>query len=254
MVIITGQPVSQLVQIGQPTSFTVIAVSSNGGASLSYQWMKDGLPLTSQNTDSLPFAKVSSDDSNVYSCLITDSFDNTTLLTSLVVLASSILDNVELNMKINILSMTTTGGFNWDWKTVNEENLAIGGFPRTMIEGTTITNLDSPNEPNAQAYNNSARFYLDITGSQAWSSNPKFTIRSNYRSVLDDLLRLFGPRETAPHVPGDCINDSCDEILFRSAKPLVYASGNIQTPAMLRTEWLVLYSQDRINPLMRTSS
>jgi hypothetical protein len=245
---ITTQPTSVLAAVGSAATFTVVAAHTTGTANILYQWMKNGTPIQGQNASTLIFSSITPDDSEVYSCEIHDDVDDTILNTVLVVLASSILDNIELNIKIKILGMTVTGGYNFDWKTVNQENEAIGDFPRALIDSPAETNLDPTNGDNSQAYSNDVLFIIRVKGSQQWSSNANFTIRSNLRLAMDDLKKLFGPN-------GDSsVNGSCDEIMYRSHQVIALNQNEIQRPGYLRSQWLAKYSQDRATPLQYTSS
>jgi hypothetical protein len=144
--------------------------------------------------------------------------------------------------------MTVAGGFNFDWKTVNQENEAIGDFPRALIDSPATTNLDTTSGDNSQSYSNQALFVIRVKGSQAWSENANFTIRSNLRLARDDLLKLFGPN-------GDSsVNGSCDEILYRSDQVIALNQNDLQRPGYLKIQFLALFSQDRSNPLMYTGS
>jgi hypothetical protein len=244
---ITAQPVSQLIAIGQPTSFSVVAAYTGGPATIYYQWNKENTPVQGQNTATLSFSAITSDDSGVYTCTIYNSADSTVLTTNPVVLASSILDNIELQMKIAILGMTKVGGYNWDWQVVNQPDEATGpGYPRVNMESPAESNIDGTNTPNAQAYTNEVVFVLWVKGNQAWSSNANFTIRSNLRSALDDLKRLFGNNSS--------VNNSCEEILYRSSQVVALNLNDVQRPSNMRVQFLVRYCQDRLNPLIRAGS
>lgn len=245
---ITAQPSSLLTAIGTAATFSVVAAHTTGGTTIYYQWLKDGVEIQGQTSSSLVFSAVTPEDSNVYSCRVYDSADDTILTSSLVVLASSILDNIELQMKVLILGMTKAGGFNFDWQTVNQPDEANGDFPRALIDSPAETNLDPTDGPNSQAYSNDVLFVLRVKGNQAWSNNSNFTIRSNLRLAMDDLKKLFGPN-------GDSsVNGSCDEILYRSHQIMALNQNDIQRPGYLRSQWICKYSQDRSDPLQYAGS
>jgi hypothetical protein len=142
--------------------------------------------------------------------------------------------------------MTVAGGYNWDWQTVNQPDEAIGDFPRALIASPAETCKDDPNGPNSQTYTNEVLFVVDVKGSQAWSANANFTIRSNLRTALDDLKMLFGNNSS--------INDSCFEIMYRSSQIIAINQNDIQRPGYMRTQWLCRYGQDRLIPMQVASS
>ena len=244
---IITQPTSLLVAIGQPAMFSVAAQYTGGTATIYYQWNKNNASMPGKNSSSLPFVAVTSDDSDVYTCTISNNFDSTVLTTNPVALASSILDNIELQMKCAILGMSQSTGYNWNWLIVNQPDEAVGGteptYPRVNIESPAETNIDGVNTPNAEAYTNEVVFVLMVKGTQAWSNNANFTIRSNLRYELDDLKKLFGNNSS--------INGSCEEILYRSSQVIALNLNDVQKPSTLRSQWLVRYCQDRLNPLIR---
>jgi pectate lyase len=66
---IITQPVSQTVTVGSAVNFTVLA---NGTAPLSYQWLKDGLPVVGANTPTLSMANVQSTAAGSYALSVTN--------------------------------------------------------------------------------------------------------------------------------------------------------------------------------------
>lgn len=247
-VIIDTQPQSVLAAIGASASFTVTAHASDSSA-ISYQWLKDGAAISGATSSTYTIAIVAPEDSNVYSCLVSCTVGSNIAMTSRVVLASSLIDNIELQMKILMLGMAKTCGYNFDWKSVNQEDQAREtGYPRALIESPQETNLDDTNGAAAEMYTNEVTFIIWIIGLQLIDSipNPNFTIRSYLRLAEDDLKKLFG---TNLHV-----NGTCDVIMFRGALIVKGDKNDVQKPATLRTQWLVRYSQDRQLPREYASS
>ena len=241
---ISVQPLSEILAIGSTKTFSVVA-SASGGAVLNYQWYKDSSPIdpilnSTATTKDLVLANIAQEDSNIYYCILGNNLDKTTARTDYGVLASSILDYIELNMKTLILSMSVANGYNFDWQTVDEENEAIGSFPRAFIESPMETNIDTAAGANASAYTNDVLFIIRVKGEQGWTDNPQFTIRSCLRLAIDDLKKLFK----------DSVNDSCDEILYRSHQVIYNLQNDIQRPAYVRSQWLCKYTQDRTNPIL----
>ena len=164
----------------------------------------------------------------------------------------SILDNVELAMATLIPGMNVAAGYNYNWKTCNEEDLVVGDFPRTVINPTDsladkITNLDTKAGLGSLDYTQEVLFTLLSIGELNFpSNNPDFAIRSVCRHMLDDLLMLFGRNYT--------VNNSCDGIMFVASQIEIVKRNDIQRPGCLRSIWRVWFSCDRSNPSVRAGS
>jgi hypothetical protein len=165
-----------------------------------------------------------------------------------------ILSNIETAMIALIKSMTTTGGYNFNWDTVNEIDLAIGSFPRALIdspvESSTLgkgTNQDTLNGQHSDAYTNEAIFTIQIRGELSTpSTSAYFTIRDTLRRALDDLKMLFGIHNT--------VSDTCDTIMYQDAQIVYIQRNDVMRPAELKTSWKCVYSQDRETPSQYASS
>jgi hypothetical protein len=250
---INTQPVSQLIDNGLPVTLQVVASCSDNTKTLLYQWLKDGRAILGATTDTLYFAAIAPEDSNVYSCLVTCGAPGVETYSDLACIALSVLDYIELNMKIAILGIKVADGYNYDWQLVNEEDEAYInqqtqlGYPRAIIESSITDNKDDPNGPNAGAYTNEAQFTIWAKSPQASSTlNPNFTVRSNLRLAEMDLLKLFGSNIS--------VNGSCTEILYRGGQIFLTSRNDVTNPASVRTRWLVRYTIDRTNPIQYASS
>ncbi len=101
--IITTAPVSKLVKGGANVTFTVAATTQNSGGVLSYQWQKDGSPLSGQTSATLSLSNVTGASSGNYSVVVTDNSSlgasATTRTASLVVVdgTRSVLINADIN-------------------------------------------------------------------------------------------------------------------------------------------------------------
>jgi hypothetical protein len=250
IITIDTQPESVFALVGESATF-VVAAHQDQAATLNYQWYQNNVAIAGATSDTYTFT-VTTDSGGLYSVLITCSIGVNTATSKPAALASSILDNIELQITIAILSMTVSGGYNYDWKTANELQLAYGGYPRFVILSPKETNLDDPNGPNAQAYTNSVLFVIDAMCEQvATTQNPVFTIRSNLRLALDDIKKLFGYECSKD---GNCFNNSCFEVLYRSADIIATERNNIQVPAFIRIQAVAKYMQDRLIPTQTAGS
>jgi hypothetical protein len=245
-VTIDVQPQSRLALTGTATLFSVTGHTSDGSA-LAYQWHKDGVEIAGATSSVLSLAAVIPEDASVYFCSVSCA-GGLAVRTDTVVLASSLLDYIELNMKVSILGLTKASGYNFDWLSVNQEDQTIGGYPRALIESPQETSLDDPNGASAGMYTNEVLFIIWVTGQQLIdaSPNPNFTIRSNLRLAEDDLKKLFG---TNIHV-----NGTCDDIMFRGALIVKGDKNDVLKPASMQTQWRVRFSQDRQTPTQYAGS
>jgi hypothetical protein len=248
VITINNQPLSALIAIGSAASFSVFASSSSITDILIYQWLKDGKEITGATASTFTIASVISEDSNVYSCVVTSTEGGNSLTSNRVVLSSSIIDNIELQMKVLMLGMTNAGGYNFNWSSVNEEDQAIGDYPRALMESPIENCIDDPVGGSQTSYTNEVLFIVWVTGLQFIDSNPNpnFTIRSNLRLAEDDLKRLFGINYQ--------LNGSADNIMFRGAQIFKGDNNDVQKPATMKTQWRVSYSQDRISPRLYAGS
>lgn len=163
-----------------------------------------------------------------------------------------ILDNIETTIASLISGMTTVALYNFNWSVVNQEDDAIGDFPRAIIDprdsqADKITNMDVITGISSNDYTNEVLFTILVTGDLVvFDDNAAFGIRSVLRKALDDLLMLFGVNNQ--------LNGYCDNILFVGSQIEAVRTGDITSPANLRSLWKVIYSQDRKVPTQYASS
>lgn len=142
-----------------------------------------------------------------------------------------------------ILSMTTVGGYNFDWKIVNNRNLALypQSFPRAEIYNPAEDCLDTVAGLGSMDYTNAETWEIRVFGKLTTSStNPLFDIQDLEDSMLDDLKMLFGINQS--------ISDTCDSFLYKGYKRDIEKSVDQFTPRALKTFWRSVYSQDRKTP------
>jgi hypothetical protein len=72
---IVSQPVSQLVESGSAVTFSV---SASGTAALSYQWRKNGSPITAATAPTLTFGNAQLTDSGTYNVVVSDGVGSVT--------------------------------------------------------------------------------------------------------------------------------------------------------------------------------
>lgn len=74
---ITLQPAPQTVDVGGPASFTVAATAKNG-ATLSYQWRKNGLPIEGATSATYSLSAVGATDAGAYDVVVASLLNGTT--------------------------------------------------------------------------------------------------------------------------------------------------------------------------------
>ena len=163
-----------------------------------------------------------------------------------------ILDTAEAKLETLISGMKIADGYNYDWSVVNEEDEAIGTFPRAIIDPRdeladrevcqdTLAGIGS------RDYTNEVIFTILVAGElPAFDNNPAFAIRSTLRKALDDLKKLFGIHNQ--------LDGACDNVLYASSQIEPIRTNDILGAAQLRTRWKIVYSQDRQTPTQYASS
>ena len=177
--------------------------------------------ITGTGTPSLPIVSITSDNLRV-----------------------SILTKAEDNINILISGITVAGGYNYNWGTVNQNDLAKCTFPAAMAElDPEETNLDTPDGIHAGAYLNEAGFKIRIVGQiPQETTNPVYEINKVLNKALDDLKQVFGTE------PGASLNDNVDLMQYQRSVRIGKMAGDIFIPKELETFWMVKYHQDRTNP------
>lgn len=165
---------------------------------------------------------------------------------------SVILDNIELEMISLIAHMRKASGYNFDWSIVNEEDDAIGHFPKCTInprDGVADKEVSKDTEAGigSREYTNEVMFTYLVEGElPAFNNNPAFAIRSTMRKALDDLKKVFGINNQ--------LNGKCDNILYVASQIEPIKTNDVLATARLRAIFRVIYSQDRIDPTLYASS
>ena len=159
---------------------------------------------------------------------------------------SSILTLQATAMEALIKTMTTTGGYNYNWLTVNQRDYALGTFPRAEIYSPEEENLDDIGGIGSNDYTNKVVWEIHVTGKITTSSvNPIFDINDIHSLALDDLKMLFGINRS--------LSGTCDSFLYRGMTREIKAVDQF-IPTKIITKWQAIYSQDRITPSQFASS
>ncbi|MDP4610180.1 MAG: immunoglobulin domain-containing protein [Opitutales bacterium] len=132
--VITSQPTSTLVGIGDDVTFTVAV---NGIAPFTYQWRKDGTPIPMTDSDTLELTNVQASDEADYSVYITNAYGN---VTSDNATLSISVDTLIVNDDFSDLDRTKTGSLDADWWSSNStsgNSVEIDGTGLGLISGTS---------------------------------------------------------------------------------------------------------------------
>ncbi len=123
---ITTQPQSQTVSVGATATFSVVA---SGSTPLTYQWMKNGVNITTNGTGSsyTTPATVSGDSGSTYSVKVTNSIGNVTSSNATLTVNSS----GACTTTCYVRQLATAGGNGSSWST------ALQSLPATFVRGTT---------------------------------------------------------------------------------------------------------------------
>jgi hypothetical protein len=165
-----------------------------------------------------------------------------------------ILNDIELNIVQLIGTMCTSNGYNYNWSTdsINEEDVVIGSFPRAVINPSDSlfdkeTCIDTVSGLGTQTYTNRTYYTILVKGElPEFDSNPNFAIRQYLRLALDDLKKLFGKNYN--------VNGTCANFLYQASQGEYLRRNDILRPAQLRTTWLAIYAQDRLDPTQYAGS
>jgi hypothetical protein len=164
----------------------------------------------------------------------------------------TILDNIETTMADLIGGMTEMSGYNYDWGTVNEEDLSNCTFPSAIIDPTDSLadkekSMDTLAGLGSQEYTNEVLFTVLVVGEMPnFDSNPNFAARSMLRQAMDDLKMLFGRNNQ--------LLGTCDNILYVGSQIETIKRNDVQRPCRLRAIFRVVYSQDRFSPTQYSGS
>ena len=245
---ITQQPIQGPASlVGVPVTLSVISPDAT-----SYQWYKGSVLITGATSASYTISSPVESDSGAYyvACINVDGETDSNTVN--VIIANSILDSIELQMAALIAGMTTSDGYNFNWSIVNEEDEAIGDFPRALIDprdemADQEMNMDTLAGIGSGDYTNEVLFTILVRGMiPSFSTNPSFAVRSTLRKALDDLKRLFGRHNQ--------LDGTCDNILYQASRVEPIRTNEVLSAGQLRVKYKVVYSQDRFTPTLYASS
>jgi hypothetical protein len=137
--------------------------------------------------------------------------------------------------------MTTTNGYNYNWITVNQRNLALGAFPRAEIYNPAEDCMDTVSGIGSLDYTNAGTWEIRVKHKLTTSvDNPLFDIQDLEDAMIDDLKMLFGKNQS--------VSGTMDSFLYKGFKRDAEKAIDQFTPRPIKTFWRSVYSQDRVIP------
>lgn len=154
-----------------------------------------------------------------------------------------------------ILSMTKTGGYNYDWLSASQHDLAkIAGYPACMFEFDPLEmNERAANAQDSNSYANKVTIkiesyneisYDEIVLDNEYSipDDPPCAFKLVMDKMLDDLKRLFGRNWWLSASTGIEVID------YVKSERTWSKSGDALKPGKLTSWWEITYCQDRNEP------
>ncbi|MCB1225914.1 MAG: immunoglobulin domain-containing protein, partial [Verrucomicrobiales bacterium] len=151
--VISTQPTSQTVTVGDPVSFSVLA--DGGGAALSYQWKKDGNDISGATAASYSIASAAAGDAASYTVVVTDAAGSTT--------SNAAVLTVSTGAVAPVITAQPTA------------QTALVGDSATFTASFSGT---APNAAQWQKSTNGGTTYSDISGATGTTSPTSYTIPS----------------------------------------------------------------------------
>jgi kumamolisin len=140
---IATQPVSQVVTVGQPATFSVIA---SGSGPFTYQWQKNASNINGATGSSYTIASVAATDAGNYSVAATNTFGQATSGTATLIPAASqpVAQNAAVGQSITFsISVTGSGGpFTYQWL---KNGIIISGATNSSYTIGSVASTDAGN-------------------------------------------------------------------------------------------------------------
>jgi len=140
---VVAQPLSQVVTVGQPVTFSATA---SGTATLSYQWLDNGSAISGATSSTYTIASVSAGSQGNYTVTVTNAFGNVTSSTATLIPVSAqpVAQTVTAGQSATFsVSPAGTGPYTYQWL-----------FNGTVISGATSSSytISSTSTSNAGSY------------------------------------------------------------------------------------------------------
>ena len=145
-----------------------------------------------------------------------------------------------------ILSMTTIGGFNFNW-TSNNRDLALSTFPNFYVRLLNETNLDfSSGETNFGAYDNEVDCEIKVTTNNSDAEFDPQRINEDQLDLCeDDIKKLFADSGQQGSLLGTA---GATSFMYMSSETNYFESNDMFTPENRIFKFRLQYTQDRLNP------
>lgn len=151
-------------------------------------------------------------------------------------MAAARITTIAGEIKTLIGAMTTAGGYNYNWGTMNEPDAA---HPRTYPCALIRYKTEGAVEGIAGLYgmqNAEVTITVDYKITPTVTIQPEITADANLDSALADLLRLFGLNNVG-YLPlsGEAF------LSFKSSEKVNNTTGHTYRPVQLVTKWNLFY-------------
>jgi uncharacterized protein YjdB len=181
---ITTQPLSQSLCIGSNVTFTVVADAN--GESLTYQWRKNGVPISGQTTSTLTISNITSGDAGNYDVVITGpaGFSCSSVQSAVAVLTVNAFPTITGTLNVCIGSTTQLAGSG----TPAASNAWVSGTPAVASVNSTglVTGLIAGTSVITYTNNNGCSITATVT------VNPLPTITGTLSVCIGATTQLIG--------------------------------------------------------------
>jgi len=153
-----------------------------------------------------------------------------------------------------VLSMTTAGGYNYNWLSASQKDLAKATFPAAIFEFDPLETQDRAefaSDTNSysnkvmvtlSAYTKMTAAEITLQGQTGVPSKSQDVYKLCMDKMLDDLKKLFGTNWYLS------TNTGIELIDYVKSERKMTKASDIFRPGKLVSTWQVTYVQSRLNP------
>lgn len=153
------------------------------------------------------------------------------------------LNNIDTALRDRILSLSISGGYNYDWQSVNNEDFnLVEFFPLVNIYQLDEASINSASYPDMNSLRNQLIVELHCYNRLPQeSSNSVFDIDRELNYMLHDIKKMIGNYPT--------LNGAVEYVSYiRSTRQSSGKQDDLLLPKKLVVTIAISYSQDSMNP------
>lgn len=161
-----------------------------------------------------------------------------------VLVANDPIENILQNAETMIESMTSDGGYNFDWGTATIWDETKQTSPACYVDFND--EREGQKEADSCAFLN--HFTMEITlfpKLTTESDTPRRTIRGVMTNMITDIKKLFGTP------PNNSINGTCDAARYKGFKKINPKSNDYIQSYQCKVFYDIQYQQNRESPMIR---